>query len=99
MGMSTACGPAEEVELVAALHRTLERGVSFFGAAGQYGPYENEALHGRALQGRSQDAGVATKFGSKFESGLAQGVSRELGGIRRPPSSIGGSPSETKPKV
>ena len=40
-----------EAELIAALHRTIERGVTFPGTAEVDGPFLSEALPGRARQG------------------------------------------------
>ncbi len=47
---------------VGVIHRALELGVTFFDTADVYGPFENEDLVGRALQGHD-DAVVATKVG------------------------------------
>lgn len=64
MGMSgVTYGAADEAEAIATVHRALELGVTFFDTAEQYGPYTNETLLGKALQGRRQQAVVATKFG------------------------------------
>ncbi|RMS35958.1 Aldo/keto reductase family oxidoreductase, partial [Pseudomonas coronafaciens pv. garcae] len=41
----------DEQESIATLHRALELGVTFLDTADMYGPYTNEALLGRALQG------------------------------------------------
>ena len=48
MGMSNTYGPADQNEAVATLHRAIDLGVNFFDTAEQYGPYDNEALLGRA---------------------------------------------------
>ena len=82
MGMSTAYGAADEAESVATLQRALELGVTFFDTAEQYGPYENEALLGRAFKGQRQRVVLATKFGFRIEDGVIAGISSELKRIR-----------------
>jgi aryl-alcohol dehydrogenase-like predicted oxidoreductase len=66
MGMSQAYGTADERddrESIATIHRALELGVTFFDTAEVYGPYVNEELLARALEGKRERAVVATKFG------------------------------------
>ncbi|HYE41814.1 MAG TPA: aldo/keto reductase, partial [Caulobacteraceae bacterium] len=46
--------------------RALELGVTFLDTAEIYGPHTNEALVGRALAGRRDQAFLATKFGIGF---------------------------------
>ncbi len=74
MGMSQSYGTAEERderESVATIHRALELGVTFFDTAEAYGPYANEELLARALQGRRDRVVIATKFGFTFgDSGI-----------------------------
>ncbi|MBV1812791.1 aldo/keto reductase [Pseudomonas viridiflava] len=53
----------DEQESIATLHRALELGVSFFDTADMYGPHTNEALLGRALQGKRDSLYLASKFG------------------------------------
>ncbi len=74
LGMSQSYGPADEKESIATLHRALDLGVTFFDTAEAYGPYKNEELLGRALQGRRQSVIVATKFGWRFENGKIAGL-------------------------
>jgi aryl-alcohol dehydrogenase-like predicted oxidoreductase len=64
MGMSEFYGPVDEVEAIATIHRALDLGVTFLDTADVYGPHTNEALVGRAIQGRRKDLVVATKFGN-----------------------------------
>lgn len=52
MGMSQSYGVPDERESVATLHRALELGVTLFDTAEAYGPFANEELLGRALEGR-----------------------------------------------
>jgi aryl-alcohol dehydrogenase-like predicted oxidoreductase len=63
MGMSEFYGAADEAESLATIHRALELGVTLLDTADMYGPFKNEALVGRALQGRRDRAILATKFG------------------------------------
>ena len=52
MGMSDFYGGQDDAESIRTLHRALDLGVTFFDTADMYGPYKNEELLGRALQGR-----------------------------------------------
>ncbi|MEO5934125.1 MAG: aldo/keto reductase, partial [Duganella sp.] len=82
MGMSNTYGPADQTEAVATLHRALDLGVNFFDTAEQYGPYDNEALLGRAFEGRRGEVILATKFGFDIRDGKTVGVTSEPAGIR-----------------
>jgi aryl-alcohol dehydrogenase-like predicted oxidoreductase len=63
MGMSEFYGSADEDEAIATIHRALELGVTLLDTADMYGPYKNEELVGRAIQGRPDQVVLATKFG------------------------------------
>jgi aryl-alcohol dehydrogenase-like predicted oxidoreductase len=66
MGMSEGYGERaerDERESIATIHRALDLGVNLLDTAAVYGPYINEELVGRALQGRRSQAVLATKFG------------------------------------
>jgi len=86
MGMSFAYGTPEERderESIATIHRAMELGVTFFDTAEAYGPYSNEELLARALQGKRESVIIATKFGFKFdEKGAIAGVDSRPGHIR-----------------
>ena len=86
MGMSFAYGTPEERderESIATIHRAMELGVMFFDTAEAYGPYTNEELLARALQGKRDRVIIATKFGFKFdEKGAIAGVDSRPGHIR-----------------
>jgi aryl-alcohol dehydrogenase-like predicted oxidoreductase len=69
MGMSQSYGPAEESESIATLDRAIELGCTFLDTAEVYGPFTNEDLLGRALEGRRDRVIIATKFGFRFEDG------------------------------
>ncbi len=65
MGMSWAYGAAErdDAQSVAVLHRALDLGVTLIDTSDVYGPFTNEVLVGQALQGRRDEAVLATKVG------------------------------------
>ena len=65
MGMSWAYGAAERDDDVsrAVLRRALDLGVTLIDTADVYGPFTNEQLVGSALQGRRDEAFLATKCG------------------------------------
>jgi aryl-alcohol dehydrogenase-like predicted oxidoreductase len=65
MGMSTAYTGAgtDDDESIRTIHRALDLGVTLIDTAEIYGPYVNEELVGRALQGRRDQVVLATKFG------------------------------------
>lgn len=63
MGMSAMYGERDDVESVATIHRAIELGVKFFDTAEVYGPYINEELIGKAVQGKRDQVIIATKFG------------------------------------
>ncbi len=77
MGMSESYGPADEAESVATLHRALGLGCNFLDTAEVYGPFTNEELLGRVLQGRRAEVVIATKFGFRIEGGKQVGAERD----------------------
>jgi aryl-alcohol dehydrogenase-like predicted oxidoreductase len=76
MGMSQSYGPADEQESIATLHRSIELGSNFLDTAEVYGPFKNEELLGRALEGRRAEVVIATKFGFRIEGGKQVGNER-----------------------
>ena len=83
MGMSWAYGGADEADAIRVLHRALDLGVNFWDSAEMYGPFTNETLVGRAIQGRRrQDVIIATKFAMKF------GPNNEVIGLDSSPAHI-----------
>jgi aryl-alcohol dehydrogenase-like predicted oxidoreductase len=77
MGMSQSYGPADETESIATIHRAIELGCTFLDTAEVYGPFKNEELLGRALQGRRDEVTLATKFGFRLENGKQVGTDRD----------------------
>jgi aryl-alcohol dehydrogenase-like predicted oxidoreductase len=74
MGMSQSYGtPGErdERESIATIHRAIELGVTFFDTAEVYGPFSNEELLARALEGKRDQVVIATKFGFKIDASSA----------------------------
>src|SRR5215471_14246858 len=74
MGMSQSYGVRDDPESIATVHRAVDLGVTFFDTAEVYGPYHNEELVGRALQGRRDRVVIATKFGFRIEGGKMVGL-------------------------
>jgi aryl-alcohol dehydrogenase-like predicted oxidoreductase len=55
----------DDAESIATIHHAIERGVSFLDTADMYGPFKNEVLVGKAIQGRREKVVLATKFGNE----------------------------------
>ena len=64
MGMSEFYGSASEDDAIDTIHRALELGTSLLDTADMYGPFTNELLVGRAIEGRREQVVLATKFGN-----------------------------------
>jgi aryl-alcohol dehydrogenase-like predicted oxidoreductase len=74
LGMSQSYGAADDQESIATIHRAVELGVTLFDTAEAYGPFRNEELLGRALQGKRDGTIIATKFGWRIQDGSLDGV-------------------------
>jgi aryl-alcohol dehydrogenase-like predicted oxidoreductase len=70
MGMSWAYNPEDrdDERSIDVIRRALELGVTLIDTADVYGPFTNELLVGRALEGRREDAVLATKCGLEVRS-------------------------------
>ena len=62
MGMSEFYGERNDEESAATLLRALDLGIDFLDTADAYGIGDNEALIGKTLRGRRDEAFIATKF-------------------------------------
>jgi aryl-alcohol dehydrogenase-like predicted oxidoreductase len=65
MRMSFGDKPADKQEMIDFLHKSVERGITFFDTAEVYGPFTNEELVGEALEPFKGQVVIATKFGWK----------------------------------
>jgi aryl-alcohol dehydrogenase-like predicted oxidoreductase len=92
MGMTWAYGAAErdEAESVATIRRALDIGVTLLDTADMYGPFTNEELVGRAIEGRRDEVVLATKCGLVVED-AAEYVLRRDGRPEHVRSAIEGS--------
>ena len=84
MGMSEFYGTGDEDESIATIHRAIEIGITFLDTADMYGPFTNEKLIGRAIQGRRDEVVLATKFGNeRKEDGTRLGVNGKPEYVRK----------------
>ncbi|MCA9954387.1 MAG: aldo/keto reductase [Anaerolineales bacterium] len=65
MRMSFGDTPTDKQEMIDLLHKSVERGITFFDTAEVYGPFTNEELVGEALEPFKGQVVIATKFGWK----------------------------------
>lgn len=75
MGMSDFYGSSSEAANLAVLQRAADIGCTFWDTSDMYGPFTNELLLSKALQGRREAITLATKFGvSRGADGSWQGI-------------------------
>jgi aryl-alcohol dehydrogenase-like predicted oxidoreductase len=67
MRMSFGDTPTDKHEMIALLHKAVERGITFFDTAEVYGPFTNEELVGEALEPFRRKVVIATKFGWRHD--------------------------------
>jgi aryl-alcohol dehydrogenase-like predicted oxidoreductase len=68
MGMTDAYGQRPDKDMMIPIIRAaVERGVTFFDTAENYGPFRNEELVGEALAPFRRDVVIATKFGHNID--------------------------------
>lgn len=60
-------GKADEKEAIATIHRSLELGGNFLDTADLYGPFKNEQLIAKAIEGNREEYIIATKFGWEID--------------------------------
>lgn len=66
-GDANMYGPADEAEAIATIHRSLELGGNFLDTADLYGPFKNEQLIAKAIEGNRDQYIIATKFGWEID--------------------------------
>jgi aryl-alcohol dehydrogenase-like predicted oxidoreductase len=84
-GRPAGWGSVDDGESVRAVRRALDLGVNFFDTADVYGCGHSERVLGRALEGRREEAVIATKFGLLFDEGTrtGSGADASTGYIRK----------------
>ncbi|QEE51163.1 aldo/keto reductase [Flavobacterium alkalisoli] len=60
-------GEADEQEAIATIHRSLELGGNFLDTADLYGPFKNEQLIAKAINGNRDKYIIASKFGWEID--------------------------------
>jgi aryl-alcohol dehydrogenase-like predicted oxidoreductase len=66
-GDANMYGKADENEAIATIHRSLELGGNFLDTADLYGPFKNEQLIAKAIEGSRDQYIIATKFGWEID--------------------------------
>jgi len=75
MGMSDFYGSSSEAQNLRVLDRAAQLGCTFWDTSDIYGPFTNEVLLSKALEGRREKITLATKFGvSRDEDGTWRGI-------------------------
>lgn len=66
-GDANTYGKHDEKEAIATIHRSLELGGNFLDTADLYGPFTNERLIAKAIEGNRNEYIIATKFGWEID--------------------------------
>ena len=79
MGMTWAytTGGRDDERSIATVHRAIERGITLIDTADVYGPFSNEEVVGRALEGRRDEVFLATKVGLVVEDVATLKIGRD----------------------
>jgi len=72
-----AWGRTDDTESMAALHRAVDRGVTFFDTADVYGDGHSEKLIARLRRERDEEITVASKAGRRLDPHTADGYNRD----------------------
>lgn len=67
-GVPAGWSTVDDAESVRAIHRAMERGITFFDTAANYGCGHSERLLGQAVNGRRDQVVIATKFGYRVNA-------------------------------
>ena len=79
MGMLNFYGSRSEAQIIRVLDRAVDIGCRFWNTADMYGPFTNEILLSKALDGRRDQITLATKFRvSRGKDGSWQGIKGSL---------------------
>ncbi|MBN1312351.1 MAG: aldo/keto reductase [Anaerolineae bacterium] len=68
-GTPAGWGEVDDKESIQAIHAALDHGITFFDTAANYGCGHSERILARALEGRRDQAVIATKFGYHVDEG------------------------------
>ncbi len=70
----------DKAKMIPIIRAAVERGVTFFDTAEDYGPFRNEELVGEALAPFRGRVVIATKFGHDFDPTTGNGLAARTAG-------------------
>jgi aryl-alcohol dehydrogenase-like predicted oxidoreductase len=73
----------DKQEMIAFIHKAVERGITFFDTAEVYGPFINEELVGEALESFKGEVVIGTKFGFDIDEDGVHGLNSRPERIRQ----------------
>ena len=76
-------GRADDAQSTRTIREAIDLGVTFFDTAEMYGPFSNEELVGRAIEGRREGLVIATKFAMRWNGDQMAGVDGSPENARR----------------